>query len=70
MNETENIENNDKQNRFVILKGHKENFNNNPTVRIINYARNELEHIIKLVLDLLNKNKLETMNLNQCSTHY
>ena len=70
MNEIENIENNDKQNRFVILKGHKENFNNNPTVRIINYARNELEHIIKLVLDLLNKNKLETMNLNQCSTHY
>ena len=70
MNEIENIENNDKQNRFVILKDHKENFNNNPTVRIINYARNELEHIIKLVLDLLNKNKLETMNLNQCSTHY
>ena len=70
MNEIENIENNDKQNRFVILKDHKENFNNNPTVRIINYARNELEHIIKLVLDLLNKNKLETMNLNQCSTRY
>ena len=36
-------------NRFITLKDHKENFNNNPSVRLINSAKKELGHISKAI---------------------
>ena len=59
------LEINGENNSFITLKDHKENFNNNPTVRIINLAKNELGRISKAVLDTEDKIKLEGMNLNQ-----
>ena len=35
------LEINGENNSFTTLKYHKENFNNNPTVRLINPAKNE-----------------------------
>ena len=52
-------------NSFITLKDHKENFNNNPTVRSINPAKNKLGHINKAILDTTNKNIQEAMGLNQ-----
>ena len=48
----------------ITLKDHKENFNNNPTVRLINPAKNELRYISKAILDTANKNIREAMGLN------
>ena len=59
------MEVNGKNNSFITLKDHKENFNNNPTVRLINPAKNELGHISKAILDTTNKNIREAMGLNQ-----
>ena len=59
------LEINGKNNSFITLKDHKENFNNNPTVRLINPAKNELGHISKAILDTANKNSGEAMGLNQ-----
>ena len=39
------------------LKDHKENFLNNPTVRLKNPAKNELGRISKARLDNINKRK-------------
>ena len=43
------LEINDENNSFITLKGHKENFHNNPTVRLINPAKNELGRIRKAI---------------------
>ena len=43
-------------NCFISLKDHKENFQNNPTVRLINPAKNELRKISKVILDKISKN--------------
>ena len=59
------LEINGESNSFITLKDHKENFNNNPTVRLINPAKNELGHISKAILDTANKNIREAMGLNQ-----
>ena len=59
------LEINGENNSFITLKDHKENFNNNPTVRLINPAKNELGHISKAILDTANKNIREAMGLNQ-----
>ena len=59
------MEVNGENNSFITLKDHKENFNNNPTVRLINPAKNELGHISKAILDTANKNIREAMGLNQ-----
>ena len=40
-------------------------FNSNPTVRLINVAKNELGHISKVILDTTNKNIRDAMGLNQ-----
>ena len=36
------LEINSENNSFITLKDHKENFNSNPTVRLISPAKNEL----------------------------
>ena len=59
------MEKNGENNSFITLKGHKENFNNHPTVRLINLAKNELGRINKVILDTTNKNIREAMGLNQ-----
>ena len=53
------------ENSFITLKNHKENFDNNPTVRLINPPKNELGPIIKAILDTANRNIRETLDLNQ-----
>ena len=59
------LEINGENNRFITLKDHKENFNNNPTVRLINPAKNGLGRISKTILDTANENIQEAMDLNQ-----
>ena len=45
---------NGKQNCFITLKDHKPNFQNNPTVRLLHPAKNELGRISKTILDKIN----------------
>ena len=59
------LEINGENNSFITLKDHKENFNNNPTVRLINPAKNELGHISKAILGTTNKSIREVMGFNQ-----
>ena len=50
---------------FITLKDHKENFLNNPTVGLINQAKNELGRISKAILDNINKRLCTSLNINQ-----
>ena len=59
------MEINGKNNSFITLKDHKESFNNNPTVRLINPAKNKLKHISNAILDTTNKSIREVLGLNQ-----
>jgi len=52
-------------NSFITLKDHKENFENHPTTRLINPAKNEVGRISKHILENLNKTIRETLMLNQ-----
>ena len=54
-----------KQNCFITLKDHKPNFQNNPTVRLLNPAKNELGRISKTILDKINVNLCDSLHLNQ-----
>ena len=47
---------NGKNNCFITLKDHKENFLNNPRTRLLNPAENELGKISKAILDKMNLN--------------
>ena len=40
-----------KGNTFITIKDHKKNFDNHPTVWLINPAENELGRITKLILE-------------------
>ena len=48
------VEINGENNYFFTLKDHKDNFVNNPLVRLINSAKNELGRISKIILDKIN----------------
>ena len=50
---------------MFILIDHKKNFLNNPTVRLINSAKNELGRISKAILDNINKRLCTRLNINQ-----
>ena len=50
---------------FFTLKDHKENFQNNPTVRLINPAKNEIGRISKVILDKINSSLIEQLKVNQ-----
>ena len=50
---------------FVTLKDHKDNFQNNPTTRLINPAKNELGRISKVILEKINTQLRTSLNLNQ-----
>ena len=59
------MEANEEGNSFITIKGHKENFDKNPTVRLVNPAKNELGRISKLILDKINKKISQKFELNQ-----
>ena len=50
---------------FFILKDHKENFQNNPTVRLINPAKNDIGRISKVILDKINSSLIKQLKVNQ-----
>ena len=56
---------NGKQNRFITLNDHKPNFQNNPTVRLLNPGKNELGRISKTILDKTNVDLRNSLHLNQ-----
>ena len=45
-----------KKTSFITLKDHKPNFQSNPTVRVLNAAKNELGGISKTILNKININ--------------
>ena len=63
--QTKRMETNEKGNSFITIKDHKENFDNYPTVRLINPAKNELGRMSKLILDKINKKISKKFELNQ-----
>ena len=48
---------------YVFL--HKENFQNNPTARLINLAKNEIERISKVILDKIKSSLIQQVNIKQ-----
>ena len=56
---------NAKQNCFITLNDHKPNLQNNPTVRLLNPAKNELGRISKTILDKTNVDLRNSLHLNQ-----
>ena len=50
---------------FITLNDHKENFDNNPTCRLINTAKSELNKVSKIFLDRINKDIRTAINVNQ-----
>lgn len=59
------LEINEESNCFISLKDHKENFMNNPTVRLINPAKNQIGRISKVILDKINLGLKEHLKINQ-----
>ena len=56
---------NGESNCFITLKDHKENFQNNPSVRLINPAKNELGMLSKFIIQAMNKDLRHKFNLNK-----
>ena len=54
-----------KQQAFITLKDHKDNFANHPTCRLINPAKGELGKVSKQILDNINSKIRKTTKLNQ-----
>ena len=56
---------NEESNCFFTLKDHKENLQNNPTVRLIIPAKNEIGRISKVILDKTNSSLIKQLKVNQ-----
>ena len=56
---------NNKNTCFITLKEHKENFLNNPTVRLITPAKSKLRRISEAMLDNINKCLYTSFTVNQ-----
>ena len=56
---------NEEINCFFTLKDHKESFQNNPSVRLINPAENEIGRISQAILDNINSNLIKQLQVNQ-----
>ena len=54
-----------KREAFISLKDHKENFQNNPTCRLINSAKSECGKVSKVLLDSINQAIRHHTNVNQ-----
>ena len=50
---------------FFILKDHKKNFQNNPTVRLINPSKNEIGTISQIILDKITSSLIKQLKVNQ-----
>ena len=50
---------------FITLKGHKKNFVNKPTCRLINPTKTELGKISKKIIEDINKQLIEKLKVNQ-----
>ena len=50
---------------FFTFKDHQENFQNNPTVRLINPAKNDIGRISKVILDKINSSLLKQLKVKQ-----
>ena len=50
---------------FITLKDYKPNFKNNPKVRLINPAENEIGRISKNILDKINHQLRDSLRINQ-----
>ena len=59
------MEVNGDSNCFITLKDHRDNFQSNPSTRLLNPAKNEIGRISKEILDKINVNVRRTLNLNQ-----
>ena len=59
------METNEEGDSFIILKDHKNFFDNLSTIRLINPAKNELCRISKSILDKINKNISQKFELRQ-----
>ena len=55
-------------NCFITIKDHKENFLNQPKVRLINQARNQLGRISKKILDNINMTLFHATKISQCKS--
>ena len=56
---------NGKNECFITFKDHKPNFKNNPKVRLINPAKNEIGRISKNILDKINHQLGASLRINQ-----
>ena len=61
----ERIEQYNQKQSLITLKGHKENFKNNPKCRLINPAKSEIGIVSKEYIDSINKIVREETNVNQ-----
>ena len=59
------LDTNGESNCFFSLKDHKENFQNNATVRLINPSKNEIGTIGKVILDKINLSLIKQLKVNQ-----
>ena len=59
------METNEEGDSLIIIKDHKNFFDNLPTIRLINAAKNELGRISKSILDKINKNLSQKFDLRQ-----
>lgn len=50
---------------YITLKDHKENFENNPTCRLINPTKSEIGRVSKEILDTINATIKKSINVNQ-----
>ena len=65
INLDERIEQYNQNQSFIILKDHKENFQNNPKCSLINPANSEIGIVTKHYIDQINKSIREKLNVNQ-----
>ena len=59
------MDNNGESNCFITLKDHKENFQNNPSVWLLNPAENELGRLSKFIIQEVKKEFRHKLHLNQ-----
>ena len=50
---------------FITLKDHKPDFRQNPSCRLINPAKNQLEKVSKLIIEKISKNLISELHFNQ-----
>ena len=56
---------NEESNCFFTLKDHKESFQNNPSVTLINPAENEIGRVSQAILDNINSSLIKQLQVNQ-----